>query len=273
MRIKPLSQRVIYENNPLAEVVCQVRFAPVDLNGGVAAAFGTALDREAFPIYRSEDVSTVEVRFDQQDLKSTTSQTTQKIHHYISKDRNWKVALTNDFVALTCLKYERWEKFSESLYKIINLVAAILPGIEVSRIGLRYRDIIDRERIGLSGVPWRDLISNFLIGPFATNDLLESGEFMNEGDIQSSAFQTILNLEECKVLLQGGLIFSSEGQRQAFMIDTDFFHAAPEIKGCMSDFDLFSAELEKLHKNAGSMFAALIRERLHDALKPKSIAQ
>ena len=60
----------------------------------------------------------------------------------------WKVSVTNEFIALTSLKYETWEDFQEASDSSVGNSSEVLDLKNCQRIGLRYRDIIDRENSG-----------------------------------------------------------------------------------------------------------------------------
>jgi uncharacterized protein (TIGR04255 family) len=136
----------------------------------------------------------------------------------------------------------------------------------LQRIGLRYRDLIEREALGLNNIPWKDLVSPFVAGIFASEELFE--EEISEYDtaqIEQSG-QIQLRLKECNVLLQTALLRSnSQPPTHAFLIDSDFFHDAQNQQ--LNRMEL-QQNLETLHDNAGAVFRACIRKPLHDALGP-----
>lgn len=271
MRIKPLTNRVTYQKNPLAEVVCQVRFDQVPLGADHLASLGAELTRQGYPLLLQEEVATVSLQFGTHGVKQEKGESPQRFHHFVSKDRFWKVSLTNDFLALTCLKYQTWEGFRDRLVSIIEAARPLLGTSNSGRIGLRYRDIIDRERLGLQGRPWIELLSGFVLGPMGAVEITESGELSPEADVENLAFQTILSLDDCKVLLQGGLIHAIDSSHKAFMIDTDFFCEGDDTQSCLKSREELHLVLERLHKNAGALFRTIIREPLHDALQPSPV--
>ena len=61
---------------------------------------------------------------------------------------------------------------------------------------------------------------------------------------------------------------SLDGQRQAFLIDADFFYEEAVETDLFSAPSTLSSRLEKLHINAGGLFRRGITERLHHALRP-----
>lgn len=271
MRIKPLSQRVKYKFNPLAEVVTQIRFVPFEATKEVITHFRDLIDRSEYPISIGEDVSTINLMFGRPGSPPVPQESTQKIHHFLSVDRTWKVTLTNDFVALTCVAYEDWEGFSERAEKILGAARNILGEQLAVRVGLRYRNIIDRDQIGLSGVPWNELLQPIVAAPFSSTELTDGSSQVAEEDVLTHTFQTVFNLDDCRVVLQGGIIFDQDGRRQAYMIDTDFFREDSDTKFQLKQVETAISTLEDLHRNAGAMFRTLIQERLHDALCPESL--
>lgn len=268
MIIKPLAERVKYENNPLAEVVCQVRFDPVALDDSATKTLETSLAQLGYVLKWQEEIATLNLQIGPQGVKQAPSEASQKLTHFVSKDRFWKVSLTADFIALTCLKYETWEIFVARLNTVLDAFRALSLSTDSHRVGLRYRDIIDRERLGLQGQPWSELLSAFALGPLAATELTVDGSVVPEKAVEGMAFQSVINLDGCKMLIQGGLINAKEDGRKAFMIDTDFFAEGSDAHKCLTDAGRFTNLIETLHKNAGAMFRHIIREPLHHALRP-----
>lgn len=136
-----------------------------------------------------------------------------------------------------------------------------------TRLGLRYRDVIEREPLNLAGTPWHELIRPFLLGPLspvALNDLAPPEE-----DVGSFISQATLRLNDCSLLLQGSLLTSVDGDTRAFLIDGDFFCEGNVDGDILSNKTNLAASLELLHNNAGVLFRRCITEKLHNALGPR----
>lgn len=264
--------RVVYQNNPLAEVVSQVRFEHLgDLGEDEKLALKAEFAAAGFPAY-SEAVSVslvLQVDGNAADASSVQSIPQQKIYQYASVDGIWCVAVCCDFVGLTCNKYLGWGDFLSRLETAVQIFLGRHADAVPTRIGLRYKDVIEREPLGLDGVPWHELISSFLLGPLAPNSLAENQTAV-EDEISNFNAQSLLRLDDAMLLLQSSLLTSIDAQRRAFLIDADFYNEGNLESDLLVDPKVFSARLNALHANAGAMFRRGITERLHHALRPTS---
>lgn len=270
MKIAALPKRVVYENNPLAEVVCQIRFERLgDFGDAERAALKAEFAAAGYSNYGEE----VAVSFVQQvgPVGSTQAHLT-KVHvsSFISDDGFWRIGVCPEFVALTCVKYSSWHDFLPRLQVAVNAFISKHPAIKPTRIGLRYKDLIEREQLGLEGVAWHELIRPFLLGPLSPNALAE-GQTPADADVGTFLSQTLLKLDdEAMVLLQSSLLTAADGKRRAFLIDADFFNEGVSVADIVTKPDLMRARLEGLHANAGALFYRGITERLHNALHPRA---
>lgn len=268
MKIAP-SEHVIYERNPLAEVVCQVRFSSApELGAEVTEDVREELRKQGYTEESAEQVLNFKlspaVSPGQQLPPSIT-----KIFHFAAPDGAWRFTYCSDFMALTCSRYSGWSEF---LPRMLNGIAPLIrkfPALSVSRLGLRYKDVIEREPLGLEGTPWPELIQPFLLGPLMPNAFSDGGR-MDEGDLTSFLSQAVLQLEDCKLLLQSSLLSADVGNRRAFLIDADFFDENNFGERFLADESSLKSRLESLHTNAGALFRRGITEKLHVALQPRT---
>jgi transposase, IS30 family len=68
-------------------------------------------------------------------------------YDFLSDDRAWKVALASNFLALSTTSYIRWEKFREALELPFTQFCQVYEPSYLTRIGLRYRDVIIRSQL------------------------------------------------------------------------------------------------------------------------------
>lgn len=270
MRIKP-TERVIFQNNPLAEVVCQIRFDPLPIDEAMMLQFNTASAAMGFPVSSFEQVAQVQFGFsiNGEGAKATQQHLTPlRVYHQSSTNGEWRVSHCVDFVALTCTRYSTWQEFEANLLKVLDCYREKVGVGNSIRVGLRYRDIVDRQNLGIDGTAWSELLQPFLLGPLAAHEI--SDQAIPEEDVMSFSFQSNIRLEDCKLLFQGGLVQSIEGSKTAFMIDSDFYIEGDEAVGCMAEPELLRRALNALHKNAGALFAHSMKRKLRNALKPHS---
>lgn len=169
----PAAERVLYDRNPLEEVICQLRFPPIlRIASEVPALFQEAIRRE-FPLY-SEDEAIAGLPANLSAelaslLKSNLAGGAETTRRFGSPD-GWSVSLTSEFIALSTTKYTRWEDFRSRLRLPLKALVDVYSPAFFSRVGLRYRDVIRRSALGLESVPWSELLK-----PQIAAELSDSG--------------------------------------------------------------------------------------------------
>jgi uncharacterized protein (TIGR04255 family) len=263
------SERVVYQRNPLAEVICQLRFADIgEITDEKRDGFASAMRELGYPTL-SIDTS-VSLK---QELMAKIIQGDfgiqpfeQKITYHFQNDLGYRVSLERGFLALTCTSYTQWNDFSTHLQTVAKRFTKFFDGVELERLGLRYKDVIEREELGLGDIPWHELISAFLLGPLAANALADS-QMVVESNVASFLSQTLLTLDNSSVLLQSSLLTSVDKQKRAFMIDADFFLKDELDSRLLENHEKLDQQLNTLHADSGNLFRRGITERLHDALQ------
>ena len=153
----PETPRVIYQENPLVEVICQLRFPLLlRIDTEPPADFQEAL-REEYPKLKVE--KSLGINISVQGNIPPPGPTGLKYEFASEEDDPiWKVVLANNFLALTTQRYQRWEEFRERLEKLITTLVEIYRPNFFTRIGLRYQDLIVRSKLGLKDYSWTDLL-------------------------------------------------------------------------------------------------------------------
>lgn len=269
MRIESFD-RVVYENNPLAEVICQVQFQQTDtFTDEELETLKSSMEKDGYTTV-NQDVS-VSISLPSPLVSGQVPITVElpqvRIHHFSTPDGAWRASVCAEFIALTCLKYSNWGDFFGRLAPFVKLVAGMRGQIVPTRLGLRYKDLIEREPLGLAAIPWHELVAPFLLGPLAPSALAE-GQVPNESEVLNMSAQSLLRLESSMLLLQSALLTSEQGDRHAFLIDADFFLDKSLPPTLLTDSSVLQAKVEALHVNAGALFRRGITERLHHALQP-----
>jgi uncharacterized protein (TIGR04255 family) len=258
----PETPRVVYERNPLVEVICQLRFPtilriasepPVELQERL---------RGEYPVFREEqgglpgvppEVSRVLTDLPLQ-LRAEPSYT------FESEDGQRAISLSREFVAVTERNYEHWQGFSAQVELVKSAVEEIYAPSFYSRVGLRYQDMIDRETLDLADVPWQELVDTPIAG------LLGSDEIRD--DVRQTISITevaVPEIQGASVRLQYGLA-EREGQAgQVFVMDADFYTTE------RNDPDNVFETLNAFNHHAGNFWRWSITERLRDALRPSPV--
>ncbi|MDF5776546.1 TIGR04255 family protein [Pseudomonas syringae] len=271
MKIAP-TPRVIYGKNPLAEVVCQIRFQRLDLCNIVLERLQQTLKSRGYSERRDESSFNVVIEPVQENSPPVPRIVEgDSIHHFSLSDGSNKVSISQEFIAFTSTNYGRWDQYLPGLLQAMTDFNNEVGTLAVTRIGLRYRDVIERSVLGLEGTPWHELINPFLLGPLANVSLWEEGK-LDEDAFENQVSQYVMRLEGCSLLLQTSLLTAVTDASKAFLIDADFFHEMDSNEECgnaATSSKELTALLETLHSNAGALFRRAITEKLHDALSPQ----
>ncbi len=267
------SPRVEYAHNPLAEVVCQVRFEPTSTLQNALPEPLVAYLREAGLVIAAQEQTfsiTLAMAPTGQGGEPVPQQVpTGQVLHFSSEDGFWKASIAPDFCAITCTRYKKWDDFYPRLVALYEKLSAVAGPVRTTRVGLRYKDIIERHVLGLADVPWHKLIAPFLLGPMAARSLCDDDVEPDERYYENFASQSTIHLEDCDLLLQSVLLKSTTDERRAFLIDSDFFLEARSKEPLFDGSHDLIRVLTTLHDNAGSLFRRSITEELHGALGPK----
>ena len=249
----PETERVIYDNNPLAEVVCQIRFPRIlAVDDRIPAEFQYVLGGD-YPFVDTRDV--VHFNFGE------TNQVRRTNYDFLTADKRYKVSLSSDALSISTNDYERWEKFVVHVQHAIECLSKVYSVPVFTRVGLRYIDVISRHKLGIKDERWSELIRSSALG------LLHEDAVSIDDVIESSAAYVFKIGEKDKLMLSTGLGKSSKtGEEIIFVVDGDFFRDEP-VKGFSETLTI----LERFNKSAGSAFRWIILERLHQALGPKSV--
>jgi uncharacterized protein (TIGR04255 family) len=258
----PASPRVIYQHNPLAEVICQLQFpAILRIDSELPAAYQEKL-RGQYPYFdtASQDL-VVDIPQDITQLLTASGQPPFRFkpsYNFLSADRSWKVKLTRESLTLYTQSYQRWEQFKEQLGEPLQSLIDIYSPSFFTRIGLRYKDVVQRASLNLKDVSWSDLLKPHIAAALSSEDIA--------ADVTQTANQFTMKLEEGsgQVLVNYGLS-ASQTEDPFFLIDCDFFTTQRiEVNDAVRRLDYFNEQ-------AGNCFRWCITPRLHQAMEPKAV--
>jgi uncharacterized protein (TIGR04255 family) len=254
LRSLPRRQRVIYGRNPLAEVVAAIRFPPIlALVQEPPSEFQRAFAIE-YPL--SEVTQSLGAVFvggvPHEGLQNQPL--TQRGYRFRSQDSAWRVDLEPSLLALSCYNYPEWAQFRDRFKAIIEGLSSIYRIQLITRLGLRYKDVISKGPLGLSGRPWRDLIKPEVFGTMAffTDDM--------EANPQTN-FSIVLEIPPGQVRIGITAVKNPEGEA-GILIDTDCFAE----ENCALSIDDVMSRANELHEYTSIVFQACITDVLHDAL-------
>lgn len=253
----PESERVIYRNNPLAQVICQLRFPQVLRIASQAPAEFQDRIRQAYPHYEKKtplappNAPPELARI----VQSLAPDAASVVHEFVSADRNWSVALSSGFVALDTRAYLRWEDFRERIASVTAALRELYEPAFYTRIGLRYIDLINRSELGLADACWSDLLAPHIAA--------ELGAIEISPEIEHVVRELKIRLPEEEEFLQVKHGFRNPDvavREQSFLIDADFFAEGQR------EIDDATGILDRFNRSAGNWFRWCISPRLDEAL-------
>lgn len=259
----PDSPRVIYEKNPLVEVICQLSFpAILKIDAEIPSHYQEKL-RNEYPIFNEQQGASLKLDFPQELAQvfgnSLPVRSGRAIYSFISADQMWKINLTRDSLSISTRRYREWKDFKSHFEKPLNNFIEIYKPAFFSRIGLRYVDLINKSFLNLQDENWGSLLKPTIAGELADESIASH--------ITQCVNQLTIKLDENGgiILLNHGLVNSSnKNDEHSYLIDSDFStEQQTEANDVISKLDYFN-------RYSGRLFRWCITQRLHDALLPQS---
>lgn len=267
----PVVPRIVFQRSPLVLTVCQVRFQamPAIADPEFIASFQRAIQAD-YP---------VAVPSQQVELQLIVGSTQAEIQQgrrlvqwqFTDDDDNWKVVLTQDFVAIDTRKYEGFDEFLTRLRRVLRaLIQHIRPAIG-TRIGLRYVNEIRLDTLACS-----DTIRPELLGPLATTELEPNTESVVQDIALRFPEDEGLNIRHGR-FPQGTTIQpypQDESKNNPFyLLDLDVFREFPTAPGLPMDVETLCQTLALYNKTLYRVFRwsttdkyiATLGVREHDA--------
>ncbi len=261
----PLSTRVVFERNPLANVLCQLRFHPIlQITATAPADFQNEV-RQTYPGFRVEGPAiTFPINVAQaQPVSPMLNFPIQQTFVFEEDGGRRSVSLGQETLGLADTDYRRWEDFAGELNVIRGHFERIYQPPFYTRVGLRYQDIIKREELDLADAPWSTLLNPAFAGLLAASDDITA----DLDQLTTIAQFQVPDIDGATVRLQHGFVEveSPEAHPGQYAIDADFFVARRVEIGEVADI------LDTFHSHAGNLFRWAISERLYDALHPRAL--
>ncbi|MGI5857686.1 MAG: TIGR04255 family protein [Candidatus Merdivicinus sp.] len=254
-----------YRVSPIREVICQLRFPTIlTINNVEPADFQEAI-RSEFPQYvRRQDAPPPKISGLGGPSPKVEQARPVTNYNFLSEDNQWKLNLTQDFIALSTLRYSGWEEFARQLDKPLAAFIRIYKPAFFQRVGLRYVNIFSRERLGLEGTLWADLFAPAYTGLLQEADVKEEDVLTVSHDLQ-------LKLDSsCQAKIHAGpgrMKNNTPGAPQdpeiKFIFDMDL------SMGGNIPCTLSAGALETLHAHSTPLFEGAITDKLRSAMEPE----
>jgi uncharacterized protein (TIGR04255 family) len=260
----PDSPRVVYSTNPLEEVICQLKFPPIlKIDSEPPAAFQDEI-RSAYPLFQDipgtlMDVPAEIIKMLPAMLPGFTGAGARS-YSFESQDKDWKVALNREFVALSTTSYSRWEDFRSRLETVLNALDKHYRPSFFVRVGLRYRDVIRPSSLGIREVKWTELLQPWVLGELSQQSIAPQ--------IRQTVRDVLISLEDNigEVRLKHGLVNPPAGNESIYSIDCDFFK-----EGTTREANVIEL-LNIFNREAGRLFRWCITDTLRAKLGPQPVA-
>lgn len=252
----------LYLNNPLGEVICQLRFPEIlAISVNVPVEFQEAI-RDEYPRYSARKeaaapkITGTPGNFNLENQPQTIN------YQFMSADGVWRVNLTGKFISLSCNRYTCWEDFAKRLDKPLAAFIKVYKPAYFERVGLRYMNFISRKALQLEGTSFSELIQPCYLGPLSEEDVQEHSASRCSVDAE-------IGLRGgCRVKLHAGPgLIKRNGQADnevKFILDQDLFMPRNV------PVNLSAGALQTLHAQAWPIFRGAITEKLHDAMGPEA---
>jgi len=237
--------RCIYRKNSLADVVCQLRFPEIlAIEAEIPAKFQESI-RSVFPQYN--------LRKEPAPGGGHT-----KNHQFITTDSTYRINLTSKFISLSCSRYRCWEEFATRLDQPLAAFISIYNPGYFERVGLRYLNIISRNRLNLHTVPFRELIQPCYLGILSYEDISEETTARCTVDVDTALHSG------CRMRLHAGPgkinLSVNPDPEVKFILDLDLY------MGGNVPLNASAGALQTLHSQSYSIFRGAITDHLHDAM-------
>ncbi len=260
----PESERVRYQNNPLNNVICQLRFPAILSIATQPPAEFQQLIRSEFPYYEENVEQEHSFEFSATEgviSDAHFSQRNNPNHAFESEDHSWRINLTSNFIAISTSAYTTWEEFRKRFELPLTSFINVYKPAPLIRMGVRYIDVIDREQLGLAGTNWAELIKPEMLG-------MLSSKTVPEHSIVNSAQQTEIRIDEnLSMVVRAGLAPFEGSTRTVFLIDTDAYR----IDQTVANAELIGSKLDDIHQAISNYFAWTISDKLAEAMLPSAL--
>ena len=255
--------RCRYGANQLAEVICQFYFPEILSIAASSPAEFQEVIREQYPRFQRRMEIPAPKIVGKPGQFRLENQPGNINCQFVSADNIWRVNLTTRFISLSCSHYTCWEAFAAHLDKPLAAFIQIYRPAYFQRVGLRYRNVISRQALGLEEKQFSELIAPCYLGPLPEADVNEA-----------TATRCTLDMEMavrggCRMQLHAGpaKVRNPEvmDKETKYIFDQDLY-----IAGNIPPH-LSAAAMNTLHNQAWAIFRGAITDTLHDAMKPEAI--
>lgn len=254
----PESERIVFRENPLCTVLCRLSFPPIlKISTSKPAEFQDRI-RNRYPQFREGPMKLegLPPGIPKQALAQVLGMIRRQPDYvpawlFSDQERSREITLIQHSVVLAASVYECWEEFAPEIRLMESALWESYQPTFLTGLGLRYQNVIDRDKLGMSTLAWSDLLEEFILGPIA----------VHADKVRTARYVTEIQLAEVPgavVRIMHGYL--NDGNPGKFVIDSDFI-----IKRKLQREDIWDV-LEQFRKHAGRLFRNCLTNRLRERL-------
>lgn len=253
-------ERCVYQNNPLLDVICQLRFPTILAIGAREPVDFQEAVRSIFPRYqvRQDQLPPKVMQVPGQPPKVEPQKPVTN-HQFSTPDGAYRINLTQDFISLTCSHYTCWEDFARMMDKPLASFIRLYQPSYFERVGLRYLNAISRKKLELEDTPWRELLAPQYLGVLAFEDLPEQAYTRCTQDVEAAIPGGCrMKLHVGPGQIRRGNDVSDKEVKLIFDLDVFMSGNVP--------VNLAAGSMQTVHTQAGAIFRDAITDTLHEAM-------
>lgn len=249
----------ILKNNPLKNVICQLKFPNIlSINEELPAKFQEEI-RDEFPNFQEitemQNEIVINTNLENNFLRpSFTQQKPIKNFKFSTRDGGTSINLTSSFIALSTLNYSTWEDFCSKLKKIIYLFQDIYRPAYFTRIGLRYIDTFNYFRYSITNETLSEYFNNSVLG-LLSDKTISSAVYSMQNSVELHSQEDVA----VKILATIAQVIGEEGN--SFVLDSDFIFSG------QSDINGFEDILNRLHLEASGFLHWAVSKKMEELME------
>jgi uncharacterized protein (TIGR04255 family) len=260
----PDSPRVVFDRNPITEVICQLRFPTIlEIGASLPANFQNRI-RSEYPLFEREEAAGVPPEIAEmlraQAGAGSLDNLVSPVNKFSTVDKKRTVALARDFVAVSERQYVEWAVFWQQMELAKQALEEVYTPVFYERVGLRYVNVLDLKKLELNGSEWRDLLNKVFVG------MVDSAEVAP--NVVSAGTQVSINLNGIVPGATATVRYAPQRKQQKFIFDSDFFVGGRVGVGNVRQI------LDHFNRLNGNLFRWLVPKDgpLWRALRPRAVA-
>ncbi len=183
-----------------------------------------------------------------------------KEYQFLNEGGTWRVSLHKNFIALSSIgSYVNYEDFEARVRKIMDVLHTVYKPSYYTRVGLRYRNAVCKEILGIEEADWKTLIPKET-APELWDDSADELEIFDKisqyKDNEKNGMTVMTAFQMMSGILKGKTVNS-----KTYLIDTDCFNEEKT-----RDVDNVLTKTREFRKWAGSIFIKNTTPALRDLL-------